>query len=636
MATGRLSSLGSSLCARVALGSVVATVLTVAACSTERTPQPPAGMERTETSVQELQAASFFGTSLAAKTLALTFDDGPGARAAELSMYLKAQGIKAAFFVNGNRITTSASLPNTTGIAVTPNAAAILTQLVADGHLVANHTVTHRDVVTEVLPTGAANVILELSETDADIAGFVPSGRFLFRAPYGSWNAAAYNALRLDPMNKYVGPINWETGGVSNGYPNAAADWACWQGQLYAGAAKANGTGYATLTQCGDAYVREIDSVGKGIVLMHDPYFRAGSPGDSTVDMVKYIVPILKAKGYSFVRVDEVPAIAAALPPPACHPSCATCSGPGANQCTGCNAGRYLNGSTCNACGVCAADRYQVSACAASANTVCGACDVSCATCNSAGPAACASCKANTYLDGNSCTACSVCAPGTFLIAACGPAANAVCGACDASCSVCAGPNPDQCGSCPSNSYLEGGSCRACTVCAAGTALTTACSAAANTICTPCATGSFSGGPGATSCTACAPGTFAASPGSLACTACAAGTHAAAGATSCATCGDCDDRDACTQDACDKTRGCTHTRVPGCAPGDPGTTVDAGGGAHAAPIIPDGEGGGEDGGGGGGGGGGCTTAPGPHQDGLFLVALGAVSMLRWRRRSTRC
>jgi len=49
---------------------------------------------------------------------------------------------------------------------------------------------------------------------------------------------------------------------------------------------------------------------------MHDPYFNDQDPQmQGTVDMVMYIVPILKAEGFSFVRVDKVPDIAAQLPP---------------------------------------------------------------------------------------------------------------------------------------------------------------------------------------------------------------------------------------------------------------------------------------------------------------------------------
>ena len=49
---------------------------------------------------------------------------------------------------------------------------------------------------------------------------------------------------------------------------------------------------------------------------MHDPYYNDLDPEQlGTVDMVKYIVPKLKAEGFTFTRVDKVPQIAALLPP---------------------------------------------------------------------------------------------------------------------------------------------------------------------------------------------------------------------------------------------------------------------------------------------------------------------------------
>lgn len=248
--------------------------------------------ERTCSGAQAISTTDFHGTNLPMKTISLTFDDGPGARTAELSSYLKEQGIRAAFFVNGKMIGTSTT---------------VLQQIVADGHVLANHTQTHASLTgraTGGSPLSSQDVISEVAQTDALIAPFV-NNRFLFRAPYGDFDAQTGAALDGSPMKKYVGPINWEVGDHMG--PNQAADWDCW----------AEGADGVVLTpqQCGDLYVKEIDSVGHGIVLMHDPYFIDNDPSKGgTVDMVKLIVPTLKAKGYKFIRVDEVPEIAALLP----------------------------------------------------------------------------------------------------------------------------------------------------------------------------------------------------------------------------------------------------------------------------------------------------------------------------------
>lgn len=478
-----------------------------------------------------IQQNGIFGTSLPAKTLSLTFDDGPSTRTLELSAYLHAQGIRGTFFVNGARIAPT-TLPNPNNITVLPGVDGILAGLVADGHIVANHTVTHRDLVTTVLPTGNAKLVQELSETDDDIAPYVPFGRFLFRPPYFSYNAAVASALQASPMNKYVGPVAADEGGISDAYPTKAADWACWQGSLYSGAALANGTGYATTVQCGDAYLTEIAQVGRGIVLMHEPYSWANG---NTVDMVRYIVPILKAQGYTFVGLDEVPAIAALLPP-VCDPTCATCTGTGANQCASCATGRYLRAGACEACSSCVAGTYETVACSPLANTACAACDASCMTCNAAGPNACLRCPATTYLDAGTCRRCSACSVGAFETFSCSPTSDTVCAPCHSTCQTCTGPTAQECGSCPVGTFLTASRCQACANCGPGTFLEKACTATTDATCSACPAGTESATIGAKSCTPCAAGTSQGRAGQSNCVSCAPGTISTVGAISCADC----------------------------------------------------------------------------------------------------
>lgn len=277
---------------RAAASLVACALLTIAACDDDRTDTRRA----TEPTCQGQLAISteiVVGTTLPPKTLALTFDDGPGLRTAELSTWLAARGIRAGFFVNGKMLGGGSS---------------VLAQLVADGHVVANHTQTHRSLTGR--STGAARlpdeeVTSELALTDALIAPYT-GGRFMFRAPFGDFDGVTAATLAASPMGKYVGSIGWEIGDHMG--PAQAADWDCWT-------PGADGV-VMTPEQCGALYVQEIEAVGRGIVLLHDPYFVGDDPArGGTVDMVKAIVPVLEAKGYSFARIDEVPAIAALLPP---------------------------------------------------------------------------------------------------------------------------------------------------------------------------------------------------------------------------------------------------------------------------------------------------------------------------------
>jgi len=283
---------------KMILGVVALSALvTLVNCKTKTTTE-----DKTCSGAAALTATVFKGSSLAPKTLALTFDDGPGDRTSELSLYLKEQGIEAGFFVNGMRIDA--------------NAGPILQGLIDDGHIVANHTENHLSLtgVTDGKPRPTAEqVIAEIEQTDTKIAPYVPTQRWLFRPPYGDFDQTTLDVIAPTPMNKYVGPISWDIGDRMDQANSKAADWDCWQ----------DGTDALRLTvqQCGDLYLAEIKHAGRGIVLMHDPYFNELDPNKGgTVDMVKYLVPLLKAEGFTFARVDKVPDINSKLTPLAAPP----------------------------------------------------------------------------------------------------------------------------------------------------------------------------------------------------------------------------------------------------------------------------------------------------------------------------
>src|SRR5262245_45093369 len=106
-------------------------------------------------------AEGIVGTSLGPRELALTFDDGPASRTAALSSYLKDAHIAAAFFVNGRKV---------------PHVP-VLGQLVADGHVIGNHTQNHLHLIDKAKfpdgPEGAQAMVKELADTDAIIAPYV-------------------------------------------------------------------------------------------------------------------------------------------------------------------------------------------------------------------------------------------------------------------------------------------------------------------------------------------------------------------------------------------------------------------------------------------------------------------------------
>lgn len=103
------------------------------------------------------------------KCIALTFDDGPSAKSGEVLDLLKDRGVKATFFVLGERVKQY------------PKAAR---RMAEDGHVVGNHSYTH--------PTfwslDAAAITSEVSRTTAAIEKATGRQVTLLRPPYGESN----------------------------------------------------------------------------------------------------------------------------------------------------------------------------------------------------------------------------------------------------------------------------------------------------------------------------------------------------------------------------------------------------------------------------------------------------------------
>ena len=117
----------------------------------------------------------FTGQSLPPKTLCLTYDDGPGEtegpgsgpRTLELATYLHAEGIGAAFFVEGRHVEQHP---------------AILAQLEELGHLVGNHGYGHPDLV-RILKEGR-DPAEPVARGEALIRAQIHRATRYFRPPY--------------------------------------------------------------------------------------------------------------------------------------------------------------------------------------------------------------------------------------------------------------------------------------------------------------------------------------------------------------------------------------------------------------------------------------------------------------------
>lgn len=209
------------------------------------------------------------GESLAEQTFALTFDSGPTAVTPEIGDFLYANGLRAAFFVDGK------------DVAAEP---ARLGRLKDRGHLVGQRGYSGEDL-TEV-PEPA----LEVRRSDELVTPYVSGDMFLLRGPQGAFDAATAARLNAAGLNKYVGPIGWEIGTTLAGFED---DQTC----LAAG---------KPASACAQLYLERMRLTRRGIVRLH-----ASLPG--SLELLQIIVPKLRDEGFGFVRLDEVLSVRLAL-----------------------------------------------------------------------------------------------------------------------------------------------------------------------------------------------------------------------------------------------------------------------------------------------------------------------------------
>lgn len=141
-------------------------------------------------------AALLMGTAWAAraagkKLIAITYDDGPGPYTENLLDELKARGVKATFFMVGNRVSSYRSA---------------VTRAYREGHQIANHSYDHSDL------TGLSGdgIRSQINTTNGILNGICGKGTsYMVRAPYGSVNFAVLRAAGAPLVLWSVDPQDW-------------------------------------------------------------------------------------------------------------------------------------------------------------------------------------------------------------------------------------------------------------------------------------------------------------------------------------------------------------------------------------------------------------------------------------------
>lgn len=155
------------------------------------TPEDPAA---TSPAGSSASAASRVVDCAEVRCAALTFDDGPVAETVELLDMLRDKGVPATFFTVGSNVA---------------NHPEILKRMVAEGHVVGNHTYDH----PQLTRLGEAAIRKEITRTNALIEKATGRRPTLLRPPYGATNAsvrAVAADLGMAQVMWNVDPEDWK------------------------------------------------------------------------------------------------------------------------------------------------------------------------------------------------------------------------------------------------------------------------------------------------------------------------------------------------------------------------------------------------------------------------------------------
>jgi peptidoglycan/xylan/chitin deacetylase (PgdA/CDA1 family) len=132
------------------------------------------------------------------KKIALTFDDGPTFFTLEVLALLKKHNVKATFFCIGKNIEAHPE---------------IIKQIIAEGHLVGNHSYSHSKIFDFY---NAKKILAELLKTDALLEKFTFKKINFFRPPYGVTTPSIRRALKITG-HKVIG---WNIRSLDGGTKN--------------------------------------------------------------------------------------------------------------------------------------------------------------------------------------------------------------------------------------------------------------------------------------------------------------------------------------------------------------------------------------------------------------------------------
>lgn len=180
------------------------------------------------------------------KMVAITFDDGPSGTYTEMLLDgLKERGVKATFFLIGKNI---------------ENNEEIVRRMKEEGHLIGNHTYTHK----ELCSLDRNTIKMEIERTNSVIENITSEKVRYIRPPFGSFSEQVRWECKMTPIFWSVDTMDWGTTDVDKIVNETVKN-----------------------TKSGD------------IILMHDTYY-------TSVVAALRIIDELQLQGYVFVTADEL------------------------------------------------------------------------------------------------------------------------------------------------------------------------------------------------------------------------------------------------------------------------------------------------------------------------------------------
>lgn len=186
--------------------------------------------------------------TVANKTIALTFDDGPGPYTEKLLDILDKYDAKATFFLIGSKVSARANT---------------LRRMQSRGHQLGNHSWSH----PELNKVSTEQLVSEIDQTNNAIKQAVGIKPNIIRPPYGAFNRAVLEQFRQRGMSAVVWSVD-------------TRDWADRNSEIVCSRAVAGARNGA-------------------VILMHDIH-------PTSVNAVPCILDSLKQQGYSFVTVQNL------------------------------------------------------------------------------------------------------------------------------------------------------------------------------------------------------------------------------------------------------------------------------------------------------------------------------------------